>query len=142
MTTQPIGAALRAHLAAQPAVAALLGDEIAAEIFRFYPLRLPQNPVLPAATYQLVSAPRLYSQEPSPAAVRARYQITIYAQTEMQVQAVATAIEAAMGGYSGLLDQADATCFVENVLDGFDPDTNLMAVTMDVLILHEQVVPA
>jgi len=48
---------------------------------RVYPVMLPQNAKLPAATYQVVTAPREHAMGADPGSVHARVQVDVYAES-------------------------------------------------------------
>ncbi len=83
-----------AWLVAQPAVSALLGN-------RLYPLVLPQNGRLPAATYQRVSGERNYDLDGSTGPKRVTLQLDSWAEDYAGAKALAAAIESVLEGYTG-----------------------------------------
>lgn len=80
---------LRAYLIAQPAIAALIGT-------RFYPVRLPQDPTLPAITYQTIAGGEGTTHEGASGLARTRVQFDCWASTKGQVLALAKALRDAL----------------------------------------------
>lgn len=74
-----------------PSLTALMGT-------RLYPVRLPQEIALPAATFLRVDAPRSMTQQGSEVA-RPRYQFDLYAATYLEVDALAEALLVAIGDW-------------------------------------------
>ncbi|MEQ8251576.1 MAG: DUF3168 domain-containing protein [Oceanibaculum nanhaiense] len=83
-----------AWLSAQPVVSALLGD-------RIYPLVLPQNSGLPAATYQRIGGERFYDLDGGARPKRVTLQLDSWAADYAGAKALAGAIESVLDGYAG-----------------------------------------
>lgn len=113
---------LKAYLAADAAVAALVGS-------RIYPLKLPQAPALPAITYQKVSGPRVISLSGYSGLSHPRLQIDCWAATYDQVKALSAAVVAALDAYPGAIMNDDGR-------DNYQPDVELPRVTIDFTIWH------
>lgn len=77
--------ALVACILSQAGVASLIGT-------RLYPTEFPQNGALPAATYQMISGPRDYSQDGPTKLTPFRFQLRIRAKTPAQAIAVRDAL--------------------------------------------------
>lgn len=94
-----VGEGLRAILAGAAGVAAIIG---AAPNTRFYPVQLPQEPTLPAASYQIVSEDRPHSSQQGPLKlVAARVQVDTWALTQSDAYALAEEIRKVLDGYVG-----------------------------------------
>jgi hypothetical protein len=65
-------------------VTSLVGD-------RLFPEALPENPVLPAITYQLISSPRVMTQQ-GPSLAKPRYRWSCWATTYDEAVAAAIAV--------------------------------------------------
>ncbi len=92
---------------------------------RIYPLVMPQDPVLPAITYQRISANKVnhlggYSGLENPHIV-----INTWARTYDEAKAISEDIHSAMNGATGFRS------ILINDLDGYDPDINLFVVSQD-----------
>jgi hypothetical protein len=68
---------------------------------RIYPAPLPQGVTLPAITYQDVSNVGSYSNDGPDCLVRARYQLTHWAETKEAANRVEQMTRTAMNGYYG-----------------------------------------
>lgn len=113
--------AFRDMVASQSAVSAIIGVGLEA---RIYPGKLPQNPTLPAMTYQLISGPRDYNQQGADGVVRFRFQLDMYGRTYGEV---VTLKRVTLAAISGLHNQSFGSpptviqgCFVANEGDQYD----------------------
>lgn len=81
----------------------LLGDaEITAMIGdRVYPVNLPQNGLLPAVTYRVISDMTEYNMEGPAGLARPRFQVTAWGETYDDVVALAKLVETRLSGFSG-----------------------------------------
>lgn len=82
-------------LQSQPAITALIGSGVNTRLF---PNRLPQNPTFPAIVYQVISAPRDYTQDGRDGVVRFRVQCNLYGATYTESKAIRDALEATLSG--------------------------------------------
>ena len=80
---------------AQAPITALIGSGNDA---RFYPLVLPQDPVYPAITYQVISGPRDYTQDGADGVVRFRVQFNLYGANYAEAKALRDAVETTLSG--------------------------------------------
>ena len=96
---------------------------------RVYPLKLPQNPTLPALTYQRVSDAPEYSHDPG-ASHMPRVQVTCWAATYGGVEALTTQVNLASEAWHVAMGGA---AFVENIIDLSDPETGVYQVAVDVM---------
>jgi hypothetical protein len=120
--------ALRAWAIADPTLAGLIGT-------RFYPMLLPQTPVLPACTYARVSRSR--PDEIQFATVR--IQVTCWAATATEARAVATALTSAAGKRKGTSAGLRVVyCSEVNDLDLRDPDTGRFTVPVDFKLTYQE----
>ncbi|HOX22841.1 MAG TPA: DUF3168 domain-containing protein [Elusimicrobiales bacterium] len=110
------------------AVAALVGD-------RIYPVRLPDEVILPAMTYLKASCIRYASHGGPSRLSSARFQLDCYSADYLDAKRLALAAVAALHGKKGGNIQA---AFNENETDGFSPDNGIYRVTADVLIWHRE----
>jgi len=91
-------ATLASEIMGNSAVASIAGD-------RIYPLRLPANPTLPAATYRLISSPRVLTQQGAKM-TRPRYRWDCWALVYDDAVALAVAIAKASGtSFNGWVDE-------------------------------------
>lgn len=82
-------------LQAQPAITALIGSGVNARLF---PVILPQDPIFPCLSYQIISGPRDYTQDGADGVVRFRVQCNLYGSTYAQVKALRDALESSVSG--------------------------------------------
>lgn len=68
---------------------------------RIYPDKLPQKPKYTSITYQVVNAPRDYTQEGPSGLVDATFRFIIYAETMAKAELTAKRLRAVLSGYSG-----------------------------------------
>ena len=88
----PVGPLLHSLLRAAPDVAALVGT-------RVYPVRLAQGAALPAVAYQQVSAPAPRRTRGCVLPATPRYQLSLFARTYAELDALDKAVQAALDGY-------------------------------------------
>lgn len=121
-------------LAAHAGLSALVGP-------RIYPLILPQNPILPAATYARVSGPAEYTGGASSQLVESRLQVSCWAPDYTTAKAVAAQVRAALSALGGTIGGASgvyvAGSWIENEIDVYEPDARLYHVVVDVRMQHE-----
>ncbi len=105
-------------------VAALVGT-------RVYPVRLPQQPTLPAITYQRVDGIPQYSHSGRSDLVQSRIQVSCWALTYAAVIDLVDAVKAATDTFP-----EDAT--VEDMPDMYDPETQVYHVPVDVIVWYQE----
>jgi hypothetical protein len=89
-----IGAALRAHLLDDAAIAALVTA-------RVYPLRLPQKAVMPSIVLTRISGVRWAHLRGAEALVRPRYQVDCWAATHDAATQLGTLVRQRLNGFAG-----------------------------------------
>ena len=127
--------ALYAHLKAHTGLSSLVGT-------RIYPLVLPQNPALPAVTYQKISrAGERVMNNSTTLVVRTRFQISCWATSYSNAKDVAEQVKLALQDYSGLMGGAGGVQVLDvNVVgeqDIYEPDTGIYHLPVDVMIYHQ-----
>lgn len=127
--------AIRAALLASPAVVALVADRIGPE-------PLPQNPTLPAVTYQLVSRVRWTGRAKPLGLARPRIQVDSWAADYNQVKALAAAVQGALcpeDGLSGTFAGVEIDVITPaGERDSYEPDTQLRRVSADFFVSHKE----
>lgn len=115
------------RLSGHAGLSALTGD-------RWYPLVLPQNPTLPAGTYQRISDVPL--GETTLTLRQQRVQFNCYAPTYISVRSVADQLIAALDGF---VDTDQATqlkaAWQDNAFEYYEPETKLYVVPVDVMLI-------
>lgn len=91
---------------------------------RIYPLLLPQAPVFPAITYQVISGPRDYTQDGADRVVTWRVQANCYGNDYAEAKALRDAFDKDI---SGLYNRAFGSppvvvqgCFIDNERDFYE----------------------
>jgi len=102
---------------------------------RIYPVRLPDEVILPALVYLKASCIRYASHGGPSKLASSRFQLDCYAEDYLEAKRLALAAVAALHGRKGGDIQA---AFNENETDGFSPDDGIFRVTADVLIWHRE----
>ena len=106
--------------------AVLLSDTDVAAIVsaRIYPVVLPQNPTLPAVTYQRISLVSPVTLDAAIGPERIRLQVDCWALTWGAVRALASAVKTALHGFSGIVSgkQALNGVFLDSEADIFEPE--------------------
>lgn len=122
--------ALYSLITGDAGVAALLSS-------RCYPLVLPQDPTLPAARYEIISAVPVSTHDDAGGLVRARVQVDAYAATYSAARTLANTIRGALDGYrasSGTI----RTIVRERENPTFEDVTGLMPVSVDYFIYYQE----
>lgn len=119
-----IEADVRTFILAQPAVTALIDA-------RFYPLRLPQGPTLPAVTYQTIFGTSLVTHQGAADYGRGRLQLDCWADTYASAIAVKEAIRKALIDDPGL----EGTRII-NDMDVAESEPVIWRRTLEILIWH------
>lgn len=94
---------------------------------RFYPDKLPQNPVLPAAVFQRVGGTRQKTQCATDGTVLGSYQLDWYGKTGASAKQAATAGFNALVDHSGLMGATIVKdCTLTTDFDSVDPEPGLI----------------
>lgn len=102
---------------------------------RVYPVKLPQDPTLPAVTYQKISGPRIHDLD----VAFPRFQITAWATSYIEAEAVGFAIRGSTQRYKGIRDGVNILQMVFlNEVDMRDPETGYYTRPVDVEIIYEE----
>lgn len=124
---------LRTYTLAGTAVAASVGT-------RMYARKLPQNPTLPAISFQRVDARRLHDMAGPDGLPRPRMQLTCWGKTPAEASDLAAVVRQRLDGYRGAwgaIDIGSCLCVGEKDLD--DPETGRVAVAQDYMIQFTEV---
>lgn len=126
--------ALHDQLAATTAVTDIVST-------RIYPEMLPENPTLPAITYQRTSGARTQVMSAASGLAAPHFQVDAWAATYAAVKALATQVRKALDGYTGTLGGTGgvaADIMLLNDIDLLDPETGWHRVVMDFEIWHPE----
>jgi hypothetical protein len=102
-----------------------------------YPVRLPDNPELPALVYQNISGPREYSHDGEAGPHRTRWQVTAWGETYEDAKELAASAILAISAWEGTVSSERCVAFVANETDFFDDVAQLFYVPIDVVVLLE-----
>jgi hypothetical protein len=128
--------AIRYRLVNTAAVAALLSS-------RVYFVKMPQNPVMPCATLNLITARRDYAQEGQTALVNSLVQVDAWAESESGVKGLAEQIRLALSGYRGILDGINIQgVFLVGDTPMYEIDTLLWRVMHQYRVWSQETVPS
>lgn len=124
--------AIRAHLTADAAVAALVST-------RIYPVSLAQGTALPAIMYRRVTVWPEHDRSSRRADIaRTRYQVECYGATFDSARAVATAVKDALATLTLASDPAISHALVQSEFDDFEPEPGRWRAIVDVYVYHEE----
>ena len=127
-----IESALYAHLTTDVGLAALVGA-------RVYPLALPQQPTLPALTYQRIStSPTQHRDSAEPQHSRIRMQIDCWAASYDSALSVRAAVRAAMGTVAQASSPRIDAALLADDTDTYDPAPGRWRATLDYFIWSEE----
>lgn len=98
---------------------------------RLYPVLLPEDATLPAATYQRISTTREYATTGPVALNRVRIQLDCWADTYAEVKQLQTAILAILEDRSTYASANIDSITLITATDGYEQDARLYRVSMD-----------
>jgi hypothetical protein len=116
------GETLLSYFTGYPGIAALIST-------RMYPTQLPQEPTLPALTYQRVGGEAEYSHGSS-AARSPHIQFTCWAATYLACEALSLQVIAAADAWH---DAMGGAAFADDPIDMSEPNTGVYQIVVDVL---------
>lgn len=124
--------ALTARLTGSTSVSSLAGS-------RVYPVELPQNPKLPALTYDLISSIREPGGGTDSGDVHARLQVTAWAKTYAAASGLSEGVRAATQRWSGTSTGVVVQeIMIENEFAFYDDETGTHAHTLDLMVHYEE----
>lgn len=126
---------IRTRLVADSAVAALVK---VGSVSRIYALFLPQNPTLPAITYQRISGPRIQELNAATEWGRARIQYDCWADTYLGAQALAAAVRRSLNGHVGKLATLKVGIRLDNERDLYEDELNIFRISQDYMVVHTE----
>lgn len=99
---------------------------------RIYPIKLPQNVVLPCISFQIIAEPRGHTLDgfASPNTI---IQVDAWAKTHLAAHTLSEAIETALDGYSGFMGSLVqvSACLQQAKRELFEPDVDDYRVSSD-----------
>lgn len=139
MALKDIRPALRAHLAANAAIAALVGSNPA----RIYPVKLPQGVTGTSIVYNEISGIGDHHNEGASGLVSVRIQIGCWSQTADGAHGLFLAVKESLDGYRGLMGSGGSQVMVQGVFvsswrDIDDTAANLRGKVADFVLWYEE----
>jgi len=108
---------------------------------RIYPVRMPQNVVYPAITYQIIGSTRFLTLSGPVSLVEGRYQIDIWSNGYGETKNIAKGIRDALQGFKGLMGTTKVQGILQDInseQDFYEDDTDLNRLTNDFIIYYEE----
>ena len=111
---------------------------------RLYPVLLPQNATLPAATYRRVDSPRIHSHDGASGLASPRFQVDIWVDAKAPddqyaaLLAIGDAFRQTLDGYSGLMGTVTTDVQLVDERDMYEPDPHYWRRSQDYIIWHDE----
>ncbi len=111
---------------------------------RIYPLVMPQEPAYPCITYRRVASERMQGVQTDPGVVRARLQVTAWAETYDACKGLAEQIRLALERHgSAVTGTAIAGVTVYDIFmgseaDAYEPELDKFAQAIDFTVVHAE----
>ena len=126
--------ALTSRIQGDASVGAVIGD-------RFYPMKLPAQVTLPAATYQKISNVPTHVHGAKAEQLRPRFQVTSWGATFSDAMSAANAIQTSLDGFEGTMGSGGNTkdvysCLLADDRHDNSPEVGLYWVQRDYFIHH------
>jgi len=126
---------LRSYLLADSLIASLIVD-------RIYPMKSPQNSVMPAITYFWVSGSRSHSMDSANGLSMPRVQFDCWAKTYLSAEILFEALRKRLDGFKGTAGTSPGTTvqgvFFENENDAYEPEPELFRRSCDFMVNYEE----
>ena len=140
MSLKDIRPALRTHLAANGAVAALV---VSGGTTHIYPVKLPQDIKRDAISYQEISGQGDHHNEGASGLVQVRMQISCWSKTPAGASALFRAVKESIDGYRGSMgagaEEVDVQgVFIDSWRELFDDGANLFGKVADYFIWYAE----
>ncbi len=125
---------IRTFLLADATLTTLIGT-------RLYPLTLPQNPTLPAMTYQWVSGERVHTADGALGLSRPRIQFDAWATTYLVAESVFEALRKRLDAFRGAAGASIIQgAFFDSERDLYESEPKLYRRSVDFFVWHEEAV--
>ena len=129
-----IASDLRTFLLADATLGGLIGT-------RLYPLKLPQDPTVPAMTFQWISGQRAHAADGAVGLASPRVQFDCWAETYLEVEAVFEALRKRLDGFRGTAGASRVQgAFFETERDDYEDEARLYRRSADFFIWHEEAI--
>ena len=124
---------------------AFLEANVAAVGNRVYPMVLPLGVIMPAITYSIVSVMRYRTLSGFSNLIRPRLQLSIWGESYQQAYELEEVVLALLEGNpaiqwadpGGVNETKVQSCFSDNELDGYEPQSGLYRMIVDFILMHE-----
>jgi hypothetical protein len=126
---------IRARLVADATIAALAKS---GSVTRIYALFLPQDPTLPAITYQRISGPRIQRLNDATEWGQARIQYDCWATTYLGAQTLAAAVRISLNGFVGELATLKVAIRLDNERDLYEDELHIFRISQDYMVTHTE----
>jgi hypothetical protein len=130
-----IESALRTHILGDTSIKGQISE-------RLYPLTLPQDPTLPAMTYQKISGLRFHDMEGASGLASPRFQFDIWSKSYLTSKNISDLLRKRLDGFKGTVgSDVIQGVFLDSERDFFEEDELLKfyRVSMDFFIYHEEI---
>jgi hypothetical protein len=130
-----IESALRTHILGDTSIKGQISE-------RLYPLTLPQDPTLPAMTYQKISGFRFHDMEGASGLASPRFQFDIWSKSYLTSKNISDLLRKRLDGFRGTIgSDVIQGAFLDSERDFFEEDELLKfyRVSMDFFIYHEEI---
>lgn len=108
---------------------------------RIFPLRAPDQLVVPFIVYQKITGNREQSHTGSSNLANPRFQVSCWGSTYASAKAVSRQVVLALDAFKGVVSGVDIQFSdIESEVDTFDEDTKLYRVLLDVIFWHQEVI--
>ena len=129
-----IASDLRTFLLADATLGGLIGT-------RLYPLKLPQDPTVPAMTFQWISGQRAHAADGAVGLASPRVQFDCWAETYLEAEAVFEALRKRLDGFRGTAGSSRVQgAFFETERDDYEDEGRLYRRSADFFIWHEEAI--
>ena len=129
-----IASDLRTFLLADATLGGLIGT-------RLYPLKLPQDPTVPAMTFQWISGQRAHAADGAVGLASPRVQFDCWAETYLEVESVFEALRKRLDGFRGTAGASRVQgAFFETERDDYEDEARLYRRSADFFIWHEEAI--
>lgn len=106
---------------------------------RVYPLVVPDGCTYPAVAYQQISIVHTKNHSGPDDVLQVRMQLTIHAEGYDTARTVLKALRDRLDGYVGIVSDVDVKEIeVQNMYDGYDYDSGLAVIRMDLIIRYKE----
>jgi hypothetical protein len=104
--------------------------------FAVYPVKFPEDVVLPAGRLQRISGAPIISHSGDSGEERGRFQVSCFAATYLEAKGMAEEVKDALSAYKGVMGGLSrATSFILNETDLYEAEYGLHHIALDVDVI-------